>query len=153
MGWFRNPILKCLAQYFGSYLSSLMGWQHLVGVVQRNQPCLHGHPMCWIEVWSFGFVPFYHSEVIPLATVSVRVPFLFPLLPISFSPLLPTCIQLPQEQVAHTVLCFMFRLGSFLMLCNKQLPSNVLSQFACIFTDTACTHIRIWWLNERNFSQ
>lgn len=39
---------------------------------------------------------------------------------ISLSPLLPTCVQLPQEQVAHTVLCFMFRLGRFLMLCNKQ---------------------------------
>lgn len=48
--------LKCLVQLFSSYLSS-MAWQHLVGVVQRNQPCLHGHPM-WGIGSSFGFVPF-----------------------------------------------------------------------------------------------
>lgn len=110
-------------------LSSFMEWQHLVGVVQRNQPCLHGHPMCGI-VESFGFVPFYHFEVTQLATVSLRVPFLFPLIPICFSPLLPTCIQLPEEQVAHTVLCFMSRLGSFFMLCNKRLLlSSVVSVY------------------------
>lgn len=39
--------LKCLVQFLSFYLSS-MAWQHLVGVVQRNQPCLHGHPMCGI---------------------------------------------------------------------------------------------------------
>lgn len=90
-----------------------MEWQYLVGVVQRNQPCLHGHPMCEI-VSHFGFVRLDRSEVIPLGTVSVRVPFLFPLLPICFSPLLPTCVQLPDEQVAHTVSCFMSGLGSSL---------------------------------------
>lgn len=80
----------------------------------------------WDRVSSFGFVLFYHSEVIPLATVSVRVPFLFPLLPVCFSALLPTYIQLPEEQVACAVLRFMSRLSSsFLMLCNKLLLSNL----------------------------
>lgn len=66
-----------------------------------------------------------------LATVSVRVPFLFPLSHL-LSPLLPTCGQRLQEQVAHTVLCFMLRLGSFLMLCNKQLPSDpFISNLSC----------------------
>lgn len=44
----RSNICNSLA-----LLSSYMEWQHLVGVVQRNQPCLHGHPMCRMEfkVW------------------------------------------------------------------------------------------------------
>lgn len=32
--------------FFVQLLSSLMEWQHLVGVVQRSQPCLHDHPVC-----------------------------------------------------------------------------------------------------------
>lgn len=44
---------------------------------------------CPSHVWDRSFGPFfffYYLEVIPLAIVSVRVPFLFPLLPICFSP-------------------------------------------------------------------
>lgn len=86
------------------------------GWCSTEKPALFTWPShVWDRVSSFGLVPFYHSEFIPLATVSVRVPFLFPLLPICFSPLLPTFVQLPEEQVAHNVLlCFMSTLGSFL---------------------------------------
>lgn len=103
----------------GATRSSGMRWQHLVGVVQRNQLCLHSHRMT--EEKGFKLFSFFTTRVIPLATVSVRVPFLFPLLPVYFSPLPPTCIQLPEEEVAHAVTHSMSRLGSFLMLCNKLL--------------------------------
>lgn len=45
----------------------------------------------------------------------------------------PTCVQLPKEHVAHSVLNFMSGLGSFL-LCNKQLHlSSVFVLFFFIF--------------------
>lgn len=56
------------------------GWCSTEKPASFTQPS-HG----WDRVSTFGFVPFYLSEVIPLATVSVRVPFLFPLLPVCFS--------------------------------------------------------------------
>lgn len=40
--------LNYRVQFFCSCLSTLMWWPHLAGVVQRNQPCLHGHPLIWI---------------------------------------------------------------------------------------------------------
>lgn len=50
MRWVSVAIpLRRLVQFFGFCLTSLVGWQHLVGVVQRNQPRLHGHPVGWIE--------------------------------------------------------------------------------------------------------
>lgn len=121
----ENPIFKkYLVQlfyliFFGSSLSPLLWWQHLVGVVQRNQPCLHVHLMCGIEV--LVLVPFFlllggH----PVGYSKCKSAFSISSAPhLLFSPP-PTCVQLPKEHVAHSVLNFMSGLGSFL-LCNKQL--------------------------------
>lgn len=78
--------LKCLVQFFGSH--TLINGMATFGWCSTEKPALFTWPShVWGRVSSFGFVPFYLSEVIPLATVSVRVPFLFPLLPICFSAL------------------------------------------------------------------
>lgn len=47
---------KMSGAILGAPLSSPMGWQQLVGVVQRNQPCLHGRPMV-----DQGSIPLYGS--------------------------------------------------------------------------------------------
>lgn len=78
---------------------------------------------CPSHVWdrSFGFGPFFlllggH----PVGYSKCKSAFSISSAPhLLFSPP-PTCVQLPKEHVAHSVLNFMSGLGSFL-LCNKQL--------------------------------
>lgn len=150
---FRFEIpFKCPVQFFGSRI--LMNGMATFGWCSTEKPASFTWPShVWDRVSSFGFVPFYHSEVIPLATVSVRVPFLFPLLPVCFSALLPTYIQLPEEQVARAVLRFMSRLSSsFLMLCNKLLLSNVfVTTLLVLIVDIA--HTRMFSLYNPSFKK
>lgn len=56
---FLIPIQNVMCNSW-ALLLSLMGWQQLVGVVQRNQPCLHGRPMCGIV--DRGLFPFCGSR-------------------------------------------------------------------------------------------
>lgn len=59
-------------------LSSLMEWQHLVGVVQRNQPCLRDHAVCEAAELARTYThPLLQSR--PVGYSKLRVPFLFPL--------------------------------------------------------------------------
>lgn len=91
---------------------------------------------CPSHVWdrSFGFGPFFlllggH----PVGYSKCKSAFSISSAPhLLFSPP-PTCVQLPKEHVAHSVLNFMSGLGSFL-LCNKQLHlSSVFVLFFFIF--------------------
>lgn len=103
-------------QFFGPAI--IIHGMATIGWCSTEKPALFTWPF---HVWDSrvqGLFPFTAWRL-PSATVSLRVPFLFPHFHLLFS-LLSTWIQLPEEQVAHTV-CFMSRLGSFLMLCNKLL--------------------------------
>lgn len=116
----------------------------IIGWCSTEKPALFTWPF---HVWDSrvqGLFPFT-ARRLPSATVSLRVPFLFPLISICFFSLLSTWIQLPEEQVAHTV-CFMSRLGSFLMLCNKLLLLNGIMSvwFYFIFL------FSIWFTNSLN---
>lgn len=91
---------------------------------------------CPSHVWdrSFGFGPFFlllggH----PVGYSKCKSAFSISSAPhLLFSPP-PTCVQLPKEHVAHSVLNFMSGLGSFL-LCNKQLHlSSVFVLFLFLF--------------------
>lgn len=91
---------------------------------------------CPSHVWdrSFGFGPFFlllggH----PVGYSKCKSAFSISSAPhLLFSPP-PTCVQLPKEHVAHSVLNFMSGLGSFL-LCNKQLHlSSVFVLFLLLY--------------------
>lgn len=125
MRWVSVAIpLKCLVQFFGFCLSSLVGWQHLVGVVQRNQPCLHGHPMGWIEFQVLVLFPFntqrsshWYSKCKSAFSNSST-----PLFPFAFLP--PANMHWSTEGTSSSYCNASCGLGSFLILCNKLLPSN-----------------------------
>ena len=67
-------------------LSILIDVMAAFGWCGTEKPALFTQPSCQWDSFKFGFVPFDYSEVIWLTTVSVRVPFLLPLLPICFYP-------------------------------------------------------------------
>lgn len=121
----ENPIFK---KYLVQLFNLIFFWLKPIPVTvmatfgwcSTEKPALF---TCPSHVWdrSFGFGPFFlllggH----PVGYSKCKSAFSISSAPhLLFSPP-PTCVQLPKEHVAHSVLNFMSGLGSFL-LCNKQL--------------------------------
>jgi len=97
----------------GLHLSSWIEWRRLAGVVQRNQPCLHGHPVCWIGFQDLVLFPFTTRESggRPVCYGERKSAFSISSFPHPWAePLSPSYQHASNfQRVACTVLCFVSR--------------------------------------------